>query len=263
MITIGSPDFDIRKIADSGQCFRLNEKDGYYFNVAGDKTLRIYGNKLDCTKKEYNAFWKAYFDLESDYSSYRESIPESDSFLSAAADFGTGIRILRQDPWEMLITFIISQRKNIPAIKACVEKICSLFGDEIGEDAGETIYAFPTVSQLAAADEKDLCTCSLGYRLPYIISAARMVDDGKLDLKMLYNYDNAALLDALMDVKGVGIKVANCIALFAYHRIDSFPIDVWIQRVLDQYYKDGFPFELYKGFEGIMQQYMFYYIRNN
>ena len=259
MITIDLEDFDIEKIAESGQCFRLNKEDDHWINVAGDRLIRIYDNKLKCNARDYNTFWKPYFDLETDYSVFRNKIPKNDKFLSKAADFGKGIRILRQDPWEMLITFIISQRKNIPAIKSSVESICSLYGHEIEEG----IHSFPTATELAHATESELKNCGLGYRVPYIIAATQMVSSGKLDLESISNYSDEELLEALMSVKGVGIKVANCVSLFGYHRIDAFPIDVWINRVLEEKYDNDFPINRYNGFAGVIQQYMFYYVRNN
>lgn len=259
MITIDCEDFDIKKIAESGQCFRLNKEGDHWVNIAGDKIIRIYGNRLECSKREYNAFWKPYFDLETDYSAFRNKIPRKDKFLLKAADFGKGIRILKQDPWEMLITFIISQRKNIPAIKSSVESICKLYGTEI-EDG---IFAFPTADQLSKAKESELKNCGLGYRVPYIISASKMVVNGEIDLDELSSYSEQELLNALMSIKGVGIKVANCVSLFGYHRIDAFPIDVWIARVLEEKYNNDFPLNRYNGFAGVIQQYMFYYARNN
>lgn len=285
MITVKNEDFDIEKIADSGQCFRLNRCGDHWVNIAGSKVLRIceaddsakpessknaHGSAgepktylLDCTKKEFSSFWAPYFDLESDYSAYRASIPENDAFLSAAADFGRGIRILRQDPWEMLITFILSQRKNIPAIKAGVEALCRNYGDHLSDTSSEDLYAFPSIYSLAHATENKLKECGLGYRVPYIISAARAVDSGEIDLSAVAALPDEELLSELMKLYGVGIKVANCISLFAYHRINAFPIDVWIARVLDEKYGGCFDSSIYEGYKGVIQQYMFYYIRNN
>jgi len=273
MVKIKNEDFDIQKIADSGQCFRLNQEGDGWINIAGDNILRISCDSkgsddgtnsylLDCSKKEFDTFWKAYFDLNDDYSKYRNAIPRKDKYLSSAADFGRGIRILRQDPWEMLITFIISQRKNIPAIKSSVEAICRNYGRQIGESFGKPIYSFPSVRALAGADEKVLRNCSLGYRVPYIISASQMIESGALDLAKIASLTDEELLSELMRVKGVGIKVANCVSLFAYHRIDAFPIDVWIARVLEEQYDNKFPYGLYEGFGGVIQQYMFYYARS-
>lgn len=260
MIKIQSDDFDIQKIAESGQCFRLNREGDHWVNAAFGRLLRIYGDELDCSKKDFEHIWRSYFDLDTDYAAARARIPHSDRFLSKAADFGCGIRILRQDPWETLISFIISQRKNIPAIKASVEAICRKYGEQLSDDEGG-IYSFPAAGRLAAATEEELKQCSLGYRVPYVLSAARLVDSGELDLGELCSLDDDALTEELLKLHGVGIKVASCVALFAYHRINAFPIDVWIARTLEEQYGNKFPFSRYEGVGGIIQQYMFYYAR--
>ena len=263
MITINNANFDIKKIAESGQCFRMNKEGDHFVNIAKGKIIRIYENKLDCTKSEYNSFWIGYFDLESDYSAFLDKIPKSDKFLTDAAEFGRGIRILRQDPWEMLISFIISQRKSIPAIKTAIESLCRNYGDIISESQEDYVFAFPTVSRLANASENTLKECGLGYRVPYVLSAARMVENGDLDLEKIAKLSDTELNAELMRVCGVGKKVANCVSLFAYHRIAAFPIDVWIAKVLESKYNNDFPFELYQGFAGVIQQYMFYFARSN
>ena len=271
MIRIESEDLDIKKIAASGQCFRMNRvgEDGaegaradgggaIYELTAFGKLLRMRdepsGASFDCSKEELERLWRGYFDLDYDYAAVRASIDPEDGYLTKAAENGRGIRILRQDPWEALISFIISQRKNIPAIKAAVEAVSRSFGEEIGEGR----YAFPDPASLAAAGEDELKACSLGYRVPYVSLAARAVDSGELDLAALASLSDCDLLEELMKLKGVGIKVASCAMLFGYHRIGAFPIDVWISRVLASEYPQGFPFERYEGFAGILQQYMFY-----
>ena len=174
---------------------------------------------------------------------------------------GAGIRILRQDAWEMLVTFIISQRKNIPAIQACVETLCTRYGAPLLQSGGNVLYAFPTAQALAAAGEQALRDCALGYRAPYVLAAAQAVAAGTLDLAALETLPDARLLEALMQQHGVGIKVANCVALFAYGRMECAPVDVWIQRVIDQHYAGQNPFPAY-GNAGILQQWMFYFARS-
>ena len=156
----------------------------------------------------------------------------------------------------MLVTFIISQRKNIPAIRACVETLCSRYGEPIG-----TTYAFPTPAALAEADEEALRACALGYRAGYVLAAAQMADAGTLDLSALVSLEDDQLAESLMTVPGVGVKVANCVSLFGYHRIAAFPRDVWMNRVIHEHYRGRFPLYRYKGFAGVMQQYLFYYAR--
>ena len=212
---------------------------------------------FSCPEEEFDSIWQDYFDLETDYSCYISSVDQGDSYLKKAAEYGKGIRILKQDPWEMIITFIISQRKNIPAIKACVEKLCLRWGKEIKEG----FHAFPTPEELSEASLADLSDCSLGYRAEYVYLAAKAVREGNLDIYRLESLSDEDLYSELLKLKGVGAKVANCVSLFGFHRIAAFPIDVWIDRVQRQFYNGKFPVERYEGFAGIMQQYIFYYAR--
>jgi len=263
MIDLHSEDFDIEKIADSGQCFRLTPAgDGTYLLNAAGRLLRIAprpgGASLDCTAAEYDGVWRAYFDMDASYAAYRAAIPPEDGYLTRAAEFGRGIRILRQDPWEMLVTFLISQRKNIPAIRCCVEQLCSRYGEPIGDGA----RAFPAAARLAELEEDALRVCSLGYRAGYVRAAARMTAEGALSPALMAGLDDAALTESLLTVPGVGPKVASCVSLFGYHRLSGFPRDVWINRVIDREYGGSFPLERYAGFEGVIQQYLFYYGRS-
>ena len=267
MITIQDPDFNIRKIADSGQCFRLNPnvKGGYTLAALG-RALRLTdmpeGCALDCAQSEFDSLWRGYFDLDTDYAAIRASVDPGDAFLRRACEFGRGIRILRQEPWETLVSFIISQQKNIPAIKVCVEALCTRYGERI-TGSGGTLFAFPTAERLAALEESHFLACSLGYRAKYVLAAARLVASGALDLQAAGSLDDAALREALLAVPGVGEKVANCAMLFGYHRIARFPRDVWINRMEAREYGGAFPLERYPGTAGVLQQYLFYYERES
>ena len=273
MIININDDFDQEKIRISGQAFRIKlMDDGSYRYVHKGKVLyvrKIKGTEYDvsCCKKEWDTVWTGYFDLGRNYKKIRSGINKEDTFLKESADAGKGIRILRQDPFEMLITFIISQRKNIPAIMASVEKICRLFGDKIVNpgsgtaDDNETLYAFPTPEQLFNADEELLKTCSLGYRLPYIQDAATRVCDGRLNLDDINSLSDEDLFEKLKEVHGVGDKVSNCICLFGYGRVAMAPVDTWIKKVIDEEYGGVNPFPGYGKNAGIMQQYMFYHAR--
>ena len=276
MFRIEYPYLDMKKIADSGQIFRFNVYDDEFSLVAGDKLLFIKEDKngyiLSCSEKEFNEFWLDYFDLRLDYGDFEKNIPETDVFLKDAAKYSYGIRILNQDKWEMLISFIISQRKSIPAIKSSIEKLAKVYGKKIDMkipefikniDADTEFYTFPTPKELANADIEALNACSLGYRSPYIEASAKAVYRKDIDLNAIDSLDDEELLGALMSLKGVGIKVANCVALFGYHRIATFPIDVWIKRMIDEHYDGEFPLELYKGYAGVIQQYIFYYGRES
>lgn len=257
-------DFDLQKIADSGQCFRFNkEGDGYsVFSLDKHVFIKQVGEceyEFDCTQKEFDDFWYSYFDLDTDYRQIRGRIdPKKDPYLFKASIYGEGIRILRQDPFEMLISFIISQRKNIPAIKASIEKLCRLAGKEIGKDK----FSFPRAEDIAALSVEELSGCSLGYRDKYVLRAAEAVAHKDIDLFEWEKCDDKELMDNLLGLYGVGVKVANCEILFGYHRLDAFPRDVWINRVLENRYQKGFDFERYAPYNGVMQQYLFFYSRN-
>lgn len=263
-MTIRTGYFDIRQISESGQCFRMRMTgEDSARVVAFSRVLDIYGRgdggyELSCSEKELDEMWKDYFDLDTDYGAFIDAIDPSDAYLNAAADTGRGIRILRQEPFETLISFIISQRKNIPAIQASVEKLCLTCGKEIEKG----IYAFPTAEAIASLSERELGGCSLGYRVPYVREAARRIACNDIDLEALYGYDDGELMEALLSFYGVGKKVANCVMLFAYHRISAFPVDVWIKRIEDEHYRGRFPVEQYPGFAGVLQQYMFFHSRN-
>lgn len=267
MIKISSEYLDMRKIADSGQVFRFNKTDDESYDlIANNKHLRIQkliDNKdintyeLDCSEEDYNKIWKDYFDIDTDYSIYTDDLDENDVYLQKACEYSKGIRILRQDKWEMLVSFIISQRKSIPAIKSSIEKMAVNLGEEIDD----RIYAFPKPQEILSADDTVLETCGLGYRLPYIRAAARDVIENGVDLYDSDNLSDEELLEKLKEFKGVGVKVANCVLLFGYHRIGAFPIDVWVEKILNNHYDGTFPMERYKGYAGVLQQYMFFYER--
>lgn len=263
MIFRSIEDFSPEAIADSGQCFRMVSKPDGVRLVACGRWLKITpgegGFWFFCTDEEFETVWKPYFDLGADYASYRTRILKRDKFLQRAAEYGAGLRILRQEPFEMLVSFIISQRKSIPAIRTAVEALCTRFGSPIDTPEG-TAYAFPTPKQLAAASPEELAACGLGYRAPYVQDAARKTADGTLDLTALTALSDELLLEQLQTVRGVGIKVASCTALFAYHRLGALPVDVWIERVLRQVYGGSWP-KRYLPCAGVLQQYMFYYAR--
>ena len=260
-------DFNLDNIAESGQCFRMwRQSDGAFAIVAGQRflTIRELGKdrfEFSCSDEALRGLWANYFDLDTDYAAINEAVDETDEYLQGAIRFSRGLRILRQDPWEVAVSFILSQRKNIPAIRHCVESLCRRFGTPF-ETARGTVYAFPTPQQILKAAPGDLRACSLGYRDKYVFALARAVDNGEMDLDAIGDMDDTTAKSALMRAYGIGEKVANCILLFGYHRLSVFPVDVWIQRVLDNRYDGAFPIDRYQPFAGVMQQYLFYYARN-
>lgn len=258
--------FSLHKIARSGQCFRMTpmESDSYQLVAHGRRLVVSQDGpavRFDCSREEFDGLWRHYFDLDADYSHLTGRADPRDRFLQEALRYGQGLRILRQDPWETMISFIISQRKNIPAIAAAVEAMCRRFGDRKADKYGE-FYDFPTAARIAGLDIGDLLECSLGYRAKYVLSAAKRVAQGKTDLISLESLSSEDLYQSLLEVDGIGAKVANCVMLFAYHRVDAFPIDVWIERMINTEYEGRFPCERYQGCAGILQQYIFFYARS-
>ena len=261
-------DFDLNRIAQSGQCFRTRKfPDGTFRFVTGSHILYIKETapqqyKVSCDKTEWQSIWWKYFDFGRDYHSIRNSIPSTDNYMKLAATEGNGIRILRQDSWEMLITFIISQRKSIPAIKNSIELLCSTYGTFV-HTARETLWLFPSVEQLYQASYSDLQNCKLGYRIGYIKDAAAAIYERKIDLSIIGHYDDIALFTELKSIKGVGDKVASCICLFSYGRTAMSPVDTWISKIINNKYNGVNPFPSYGDAAGIMQQYAFFYAQNH
>ena len=273
--------FDLKQIADSGQCFRMlpAEEANTYTVISGPHFLKAAQDGQTVTffcEPEELPFWERYFDLDTDYDAFRKAINPRDAYLKQAADFGQGVRILRQDLWEMIITFIISQQQTIPSIRRRVEDLSHAYGSRLPVPG--TFYSFPSPEQLSAASLEDLLAMKLGYRAKYIKRACEDACSGRLDLSYLGSHEDA--MDYLTGFYGIGEKVANCICLFGLHHIDAFPVDTWIRKILMNRYapKSRLPkdlpqsrvcealiqkhFSRYRGFAGVMQQYIFYYERN-
>lgn len=258
-----SDELDPVKTFECGQCFRWNAFGGAYTGVASGRaaTVSVSGGGVYIDAPEADMeFWRDYFDLRTDYAAARRSV-ETCEYMRECAEFGGGIRILRQDGWEALCSFIISQCNNIPRIKGIVEKLCGLFGDPVPY-GGQILRAFPSAERVAALEAEDLAPLRAGYRAPYIISAARAVASGELDL------EKTALLPArearacLLKLNGVGDKVANCAVLFGLHRMDAFPIDVWMKRALREHFPPDFDPAQFGEYAGLAQQYIFYRARS-
>lgn len=260
-------DFDLRKIALSGQCFRVKRfEDGTYRFVTGDSAVYIkdIGDGLfsvSCCMEEWNLVWRKYFDFDRCYSDIFGREYKKHPFVDEAMEYGRGLRILRQDPWEMLVTFIISQRKSIPAIATAVETISAQYGHCIPTEL-EMLKSFPTPQELGAISKEDLEKCKLGYRASYVHDAIQEVLSGAVDLQSLYEEEDDYILESLQKVYGVGKKVANCVSLFAYGRTSCVPVDVWIARAIEEECGGESPFHLFGENAGIIQQYIFYYEKN-
>lgn len=248
-------DFDLAQTLDCGQAFRWSEIAGGYSGTALNKPLTITDSAEsadtivlhDTTEDDFLNFWANYFDLYTDYSELKRRFSE-DETLRAACKFAGGIRLLRQNPWEALCSFIISQNNNIPRIKGIISRLCEMCG------------GFPEPSLLAVKTPDDLAPLRAGFRARYIIDAAQKVSSESISLEEVRKLPLAAAEKKLMEIVGVGIKVADCTLLYGLWRTDAFPVDVWIKRVLAEYYPNGFPAE-FDDTRGIAQQYLFHYIR--
>lgn len=254
--------FDIRQIHASGQCFRMEDAGGGRFRIlAQDRYLELTQRgeecEFSCSPREFDGFWSRYFDLDGDYAGHIASIDPEDDYLSGAARMGSGIRILRQDLWEMIVTFLISQQNHIARIRRCVENICRVYGEE-KEAMGRRYYAFPTPQKLAGAREEELFACNLGYRSKYVLRTARSVAGGQADLDRIAGLEYPQAREELLKLYGVGQKVADCICLFGLHCLEAFPVDTHIRQAMEKHYPEGFPMERYAGRQGVLQQYIFY-----
>lgn len=256
--------FDLRQICRSGQCFRMTMEDEYRCSIiAGERYLRMeqHGREVQffCGEEEFQDFWSAYFDLHNDYGSYIQQANPNDAYLNQAICFGSGMRILRQDLWETIVSFLISQQNHIGRIRKCIENICVAYGEKRMNHYGEEYYAFPRPEDLWQLPEDALKECNLGYRSKYVVRAAKDVVKGDFNLEKTAELPYKKAKEELMRLFGVGEKVADCICLFSLHHLQAFPVDTHIRQALDRHYKRGFPNRRYRGFQGVMQQYIFYY----
>ncbi|MDR1391428.1 MAG: hypothetical protein LBI95_03655 [Holosporales bacterium] len=251
-------DFDIEQIANSGQCFRITRKDAITWKVVAFKK-ELYITKLserdyafNCDEKEFNEIWYGYFDLQRDYKKVKENIKRiNDPYLTAAVNYGFGLRILQQDPWESIVSFIISQRNNIPRIIKIIDRLCEPYDG-----------FFPSPEDLFVYTEIDFRNLGLGYRAMYLVEITKAVINKKLEIEKIKNMNTKDSIEYLKNFIGIGDKVANCIALFGFSKIDAFPIDTWINRIISAHYNGHLDIDRFKEYAGIVQQYMFFYQRS-
>lgn len=250
---------DIGLCLDCGQAFRWKQSEnGDWFGIACGKSLKIRqdGNTItffNTTEEEFNTVWCKYFDLNRDYKYIVNSYTEEN--LKIACETYPGIRILKQDEWEAICSFIISANNNIPRIKGIIERLCENFGENIGDG-----YTFPQPSRLADLSVEDLAPIRAGFRAKYIIDAAKKISSGEVDIEKIKTLPFDEAKAELMKIKGVGEKVAQCALLYGFGRVEAFPVDVWVKRIVAELYPDGLP-DCMKGTEGIAQQYLFHWRR--
>ena len=265
--------FHPQHIFECGQAFRWNWDGEGYVGVVADKVVRTIwdGTTLyieNAKVEDFHRFWIHYFDLETNYEKIID-ILSKDSVMREAVKYGWGIRILNQDPWETLISFIISANNGIKRIKTIIDRLSQRFGQRIIWEGNE-YYTFPSVDALAHADEMELRDCGCGYRAPYIKGTAQLIQDGQVDLEAIRNMDYREAKENLLKCPGVGPKVADCILLFSLGKSQAFPVDVWVKRIMETLYFDDmkgfkdireFAEDRFGSFAGYAQQYLFYYAR--
>lgn len=257
------PELDLAQTLDCGQCFRFDERpDGSWHGVARHRplTLRQTGEGVllqSVSPAEFESFWRGYFDFGRDYAAIRESY-RADRTLYTCACFSPGMRVLRQDAWEALLSFIISQNNNVKRIKGIVRRLCLAFGEPIGNADGD--YAFPSPAALADRREEELAPLRAGWRASYLLDAARRVAGGEIDLGAVAAMPLAEARKALQTIRGVGPKVAECVLLYGMGRLEAFPLDVWMKRAMTQLFPGRTP-ESFGDCAGIAQQYIFHYCR--
>jgi N-glycosylase/DNA lyase len=284
VVARGVTELDIHKTFDCGQSFRFERVENSaheceYSGVAfgrlvsfaqdGD-TLYVYNSDIE----DFQNIWTPFLGLDTDYGAISADIMRvgEGTVLERAEKYGRGIRILRQDAFEAVISFIISQNNNIPRIKKIIEAMSAAYGEQIEVSEGmrghitgsAEKYSFPTIERLAGLDEQELRELKMGFRASYVLDAATKIHGGELDLDALARLSTDECIEALQAVKGIGVKVASCAALFGMGKYDAFPIDVWIKRVAEKYFaddKEPFCAARFGEYAGIAQQYLFYYER--
>lgn len=250
--------FNLALCLDCGQAFRWQSEGSKWYGVAYGKALTVEQTAdelifYNSTQEDFDNIWKNYFDLDCDYTKIISEY--DDEYLKTAVKEYNGIRILRQEPWEALCSFIISQNNNIPRIKGIIERLC----EEFGEGASGQ-KSFPSAERLSALTVEDLAPLRAGFRAKYIIDAAQKVTNGEIDFAKIDAEPIEFGRKELQKIKGVGAKVAECTLLYGFHKTDAFPIDVWVKRIMAEMYPDGLPL-CTKGTEGIAQQYLFHWRR--
>lgn len=282
--TIKSSSFKLKDIFECGQCFRWNaEIDGSYtgifkdcvLNVAEDgNIIRFTGTNRSKNQKTFERLINNYFDLDSNYEEIKKKLSNVDDNLKKSIEHGKGIRILNQDLWETVISFIISANNNIPRIKGIIERLSKKYGEKI-KWRDNNYYLFPTPKELSVASEEDLRKLGLGFRDKRVFETTKLIFEHEFELEKLYKMTTDEARNQLLLLPGVGPKVADCILLFSdLKRFDVFPVDVWVRRVMNDLYIHNenearvnknqiqqIANEKFGNLKGIAQQYLFYWKR--
>ena len=258
----GLSPFILGDTLDCGQAFRWQQiSDNEFCGIAFNKYLHIIQTKdavifKNTTKKDFDDIWYNYFDCDRNYNDILSALATNDT-LKKACDFSSGIRLLNQEPWEAICSFIISQNNNIPRIKGIISRLCENFGDKI-----EGGYTFPSAQKIASLSLEQLSVIRAGFRAKYILDGAERVAKGQIDFSLLRQAPIDEARQHIMQIKGVGPKVADCALLFGFARMECFPVDVWIRKAMTNMFGGQIP-DCALPYAGIAQQYIFHYARKN
>lgn len=252
--------FDLDQTFDCGQCFRFEKINETFMGIVANKDIKLrqYGDKIifqNTTYKDFKEFWYDYFDLDTDYFEICSKLSKLHPVLEKACLECSGIRILKQEPWETLCSFIISQNNNIPRIKKIIRSLCTLYGEKT-----EYGFSFPSFKKIASMEISDLEPIKCGFRAKYILDAAKKVSNGFIDFENIKNSNYQDAKNSLMKIYGVGPKVADCVLLYGFHKLEAFPMDVWMKKIMNKFFKDKSP-DFFGKFAGIAQQYLYHYTR--
>ena len=255
------PCLNLERTIFCGQAFRWTKKeDGSFHAVVRDKIIDVTQNEneiifYNSSDEEIKNIIKSYFDLERDYVKICDGLSADKSFKTAFDEY-EGIRILRQDSWEALCSFIISQNNNIPRISGIIDRFCRGFGEKLNDED----YTFPSFEKLKGITAEELAPLRAGFRAKYIADAVQKLYYGEISLEKIQKMPIEEARTELCKIKGVGAKVAECTLLYGFGRMEAFPVDVWVKRIMAEMYPEGLP-EFFKGNEGIAQQYLFHWRR--
>lgn len=252
--------FDLNQTFDCGQCFRFEKTDNKFTGIVKNKYIELSQTENEIILNNVNIedfknFWVDFFDLTTDYSKIKNNLSTLHPILEKACCECGGIRILRQEPWEVLCSFIISQNNNIPRIKKIIRSLCTFFGEKTASG-----FSFPTAQKISVLSTSDLNPIRAGFRAKYIIDAAKKISNGTVNFNEIKKSSYSIAKKSLTEIYGVGPKVADCVLLYGFHKFEAFPMDIWMKKIMNKFFKYKTP-NFFGKFAGVAQQYLYHYVR--
>ncbi|BED92839.1 MAG: DNA-3-methyladenine glycosylase 2 family protein [Candidatus Paraimprobicoccus trichonymphae] len=263
LITEIKNDINLENTLECGQCFRWKKINNKYHGIANNENITVYKKNKDLIIENSNInnvknFWVNYFDLNLDYTKIKKYLSNTNTYLLQAYESCPDIHILNQEPWETLCSFIISQNNNIPRIKKIISKLCENFGYKLSNNN----FSFPDYKIMSQLKKKDLEIIKSGFRTRYILNTAEKISTGEINLEEIKNMEINQARKKLVTLNGVGPKISECVLLYSYHKLEAFPMDIWMKKVVDKLIANK-DIKIFGKYAGIAQQYLYYYIRKN